>query len=101
MPPYSSHERNMALNAPIQSAASDLLLLAVDAVWDLLPGQVVNLVHDEVDLLIPKGAWDEEQWRAIARRMAGVDARFPMRVEVAIGPNWGATEDQFVEGASV
>ena len=101
IPPHSSHERNMALNAPIQSTASDLLLLAADAIWDVLPGPVVNLVHDEVDVLIPKGTWDEAQWRDIARRMAGVDARFPMRVEVAVGPDWGATVEQFVEGVSV
>jgi hypothetical protein len=48
----------------------------VDAVWDLFPGAVVNLVHDEVDVLIPKGTWDEVQWRGIARSMAGVDVRF-------------------------
>src|SRR5579871_3356643 len=98
--PHSSHERNMALNAPIQSAASDLLLIAADAVWDLFPGLVVNLVHDEIDVLIPKGTWDEAQWRAIARRMASVDARFPMRVEVALGPDWGSTRERFVEGPS-
>jgi DNA polymerase-1 len=97
IPPHSSHQRNMALNAPIQSAASDLLLFGLDAVWDRLPGLVVNLVHDELDVLIPCGTFDETQWRAIARTIAGTDSRFPMRVEVAVGPDWGSTETKFVE----
>jgi DNA polymerase-1 len=95
---------NQALQAPVASTASDLLLLGLDAVWDRLEqcGQIVNLVHDEVDVLIPKGSWPDlaPTVRAIATMMAGINAQFPMRVEVSVGPDWGSTIEQFTVGAS-
>jgi DNA polymerase-1 len=95
---------NEALAAPVSSTASDLLLLGADAVWTNLSAcsEIVNLVHDELDVLIPKGAWLdlEPTFRSIAAQMAAIDPRFPMRVEVAMGPDWGSTVSQFTIGAA-
>jgi hypothetical protein len=93
-----------ALAAPVASTTSDLLLFVVDAMWERLAaiGDVVNFVHDEVDLLVPKGAWPEIEGavREIAQAMAGIDPRFPMRVEVAVGPSWGETQERFTVGGA-
>jgi hypothetical protein len=102
--PQAPRSWNQALQAPIASTASDLLLLGLDAVWDRLDacGTIVNLVHDEVDVLIPVGAWSTLAGtvRDIAQTMAGIDRRFPMRVEVGVGPDWGSAVEQFTVGAS-
>ena len=90
------------LAAPISSVASDLLLLGVDRVWERLErvGTIVNLVHDEVDLLIPKGAWPdvEGEIQDITSLMAEIDPRFPMLIEVGVGPDWGSTSHKFTVG---
>jgi hypothetical protein len=98
---FPRHARNAALAAQISSTASDLLLFALDAVWTELCeiGLPVVLVHDEVDLLVPAGSFDETQWQRIAERMAGVHPRFPMRVEVSVGADWGSTEERFTASA--
>jgi DNA polymerase-1 len=94
------HQINAGLNAPIQATASDLTLLGLDRAWSLIgaQGQVINIVHDSVDVLIPKGTFDEAAWREIAQAIAGVDARFPMQIEVAVGPTWGSTKKRCVVG---
>jgi DNA polymerase family A len=98
--PYSTHERNLAWNAPIQSVSSDLFLRGVDRVWDRLPGKVVAYIHDEIDVLVPAGSYDEAQWRSIAREIASIDRRFPLGVEVSVGLDWGSTVTQFIERAA-
>jgi DNA polymerase I-like protein with 3'-5' exonuclease and polymerase domains len=100
LPTDSFRQRNRALAAPISSTASDLLLMGTASTWDALTNQgiVVNLVHDEIDVLIPSGSFDAGAWHEIARAMAAIDPRFPMRVEVAVGPDWGSTVKQFVSG---
>jgi DNA polymerase-1 len=102
--PEAPRSWNQALQAPVASTASDLLLFGLNAVWDRLEaiGTVINLIHDEVDVLIPTGSWSDlaPTVREIAQTMAEIDPRFPMRVEVAVGPDWGATVEQFTVGAS-
>jgi hypothetical protein len=46
--------------------------MGVDRAWDLIApqGQVVDLVHDNVEVLIPKGTINEPAWRDIARTIA-------------------------------
>jgi hypothetical protein len=99
--PRSWHERNFALNAPVQSTASDLFLFGVDAVWDRLPGRAVNLVHDELDVLIPNGSFDEHEWRVIVQAMTGPYPQFPLAAKVSCGPDWGSLETKFTAGAFV
>jgi hypothetical protein len=96
------HQRNMGLNAPIQSGASDITLLGLDRAWTRIEaqGRVINVVHDSVDVLIPMGTFDPAAWHEIARTIAGVDPRFPMQIEVAVGPDWGSTRERFTEGGA-
>lgn len=90
VPFLSKHDYNVALNAPIQGTVSDLLLMGLDVSYPW-PGTLVNLVHDEIDMLIPKGSWDQKRplFLTMARQMAQVHPRFPMGVEVAVGRSWG------------
>jgi DNA polymerase-1 len=102
--PHSWHERNLAFNAPVQSASSDLFLFGVDAAWEAIRAQdgvVVNMIHDELNILVPAGSFNESAWREIARLMTGVDSQFPARVEVSTGPDWGSTKTAFAAGAGL
>jgi hypothetical protein len=102
IPPDDRHALNMGLNAPIQSTASDLTLLGLDRAWPLIEaqGQVVNIVHDSIMVLIPKGTFNESAWREIARVMVGIDRRFLLQLEVACGSSWGETKEKFRESAA-
>jgi hypothetical protein len=96
---------NQLLAAPISGTTTDLLLTGLDAAWSLLEQcgvELVNLVHDEADFLARADAWPDiaKTIEAAAWTMAEVDRRFPMRVEVAIGPDWGSTKKQFVVGGA-
>src|SRR5262249_24289156 len=95
-------EQKPALAAPVGSTALDLPLLRARRCLGPLYalGGIVNLVHDEIDVLIPKGAWPDlaGEFRTIAETMAGIDPRFPMQIEVAVGPDWGSTTKRFVVG---
>jgi len=90
VPFLSKHDYNVALNAPIQGTVSDLLLLGLDVAYPW-PGELVNIVHDEADLLVPKGTWGEcrAQFQEMGIKMAQVSPKFPMRVEIAVGDSWG------------
>jgi hypothetical protein len=100
IPADNWHQMNEGLNAPIQSTASDLMLMGLDRAWPLIEahGDVMNIVHDSVEILIPKGPFNEAAWRDIARTIATVDQRFPMRIGVAYGPSWGELGDPFTVG---
>jgi hypothetical protein len=102
--PAKPRSWNQALQAPVASTASDLLLLGLDAVWDRLKavGSIIDIVHDEVDVLLPQGAWPDlvPEITDIARTMAAIDPTYPMRVEISRGPSWGELDDQDVVGAS-
>jgi hypothetical protein len=89
-----SRDLGQLINAPISSASSDLLLLGLDAVYPKLCalGQPVAVVHDEIDVITASGFFDVDAWRDIARTMAGIDPRFPLRVNVAVGSSWGTVE---------
>lgn len=102
IPANSWHEMNQSMNAPIQATASDLTLLGLDRAWDLIEaqGQVVAVVHDSVEVVIPKGTFDEAAWREIAGIITSVDPQFPMRLEVAVGPSWAETDEIFTTGGN-
>jgi DNA polymerase-1 len=94
---------NQLLAAPISGTTTDLLLTGLDAAWPLLEQsgvELINLVHDEADFIAPADAWPDiaKTIEAAARTMAEADSRFPMRVEVATGLDWGSTKKQFVVG---
>jgi DNA polymerase I len=83
----------MALNAPIQGAAADIIKLAMIAVDRALDGaglrtQMLLQVHDEIVLEAP--ADEAEQAEALVREaMAGVaELAVPLEVDTATGVTW-------------
>ena len=86
--------RRMALNAPLQGTAADIMKLAMvrvaHALAEELPtARLIMQVHDELVLECPPR--DAELAAAILRReMEGVGSTFPvpLTVDVAIGQNW-------------
>ena len=90
-PRVRSLGERMALNAPIQGSAADIIKLAMvraDAAVNALPARMVLTVHDE---LVFEAAADAVETVAAAVRtaMEGVlDLRVPLAVDLAWGPNW-------------
>ncbi|HSK97591.1 MAG TPA: DNA polymerase I, partial [Euzebyales bacterium] len=87
----------MALNAPIQGTAADIIKLAMIAVADELGGrdlhaQLLLQVHDE--LVCETGAADADELRdLLQRQMSGVvDLDVALEVDTAHGASWYAAE---------
>ncbi|MFI1579249.1 DNA polymerase I [Embleya sp. NPDC020630] len=83
----------MALNAPIQGSAADIVkvaMLAVDRAMreEKLASRILLQVHDELVLEVAPG--EREQLEALVRReMAGAyPLRAPLDVSVGFGANW-------------
>jgi DNA polymerase-1 len=90
-PAVRGNAERMALNAPIQGSAADVIKLAMVRADEVLAGQpsrMVLTVHDELVFEVPAAEVDPvaEQVRSA---MEGVlDLRVPLRVDLAWGPNW-------------
>ncbi|MDH6116020.1 DNA polymerase-1 [Kitasatospora sp. GAS204A] len=85
----------MALNAPVQGSAADIVkiaMLRVDAALTeaKLSSRMLLQVHDEIVLELAPG--EREPVEAIVReQMAGAyDLRAPLDVSVGVGPDWEA-----------
>jgi DNA polymerase I len=87
----------MALNAPIQGSAADLIkraMVAVDAAMRArgMTSQLLLQVHDE--LVCETAPGEEDDLRALlVSQMSGVaDLAVPLEVDTATGPSWAAAE---------
>ncbi|MFJ9440810.1 DNA polymerase I [Kitasatospora sp. NPDC101235] len=85
----------MALNAPIQGSAADIVKIAMLRVDEALrtaglTSRMLLQVHDEIVLELAPG--EREQVEALVReQMAGAyPLRAPLDVSVGVGPNWEA-----------
>ncbi len=100
LPDLMSDNRNrrqmaerMALNAPIQGTAADIIKLAMIAVQDAvdqagLRSQLILQVHDEVILECPDDELDAVT-EIVSAAMSGVaDLAVPLDVDWASGPTW-------------
>ena len=81
----------MALNAPIQGSAADIVKLAMVAVVDSMKGmrsRVLLQVHDELVLEIAPG--EREAVEAIVRREMenAVELAVPLSVGIGVGSSW-------------
>ena len=83
----------MALNAPIQGTAADIVkvaMLNVDAALEKagLTSRMLLQVHDEIVLEIAKG--ERERVEEIVRHemASAVELRAPLDVSVGVGPDW-------------
>jgi DNA polymerase-1 len=85
----------MALNAPIQGTAADIIKRAMVAVRDRMTGmrsQLLLQVHDE--LVCETAPGEEDALRALlVEAMSGVvDLAVPLEVDTATGPSWAEAE---------
>lgn len=103
-----------AINSPVQSAASDLLLLAGASVAGLLRGHaavegvtLVGEVHDSLLLAVEERDWEqrvdavlERMTQAVPRwlwRTLGVEVPVPLDVEAEVAEHWSASDAVVVE----
>ena len=93
-PRVRSLGERMALNAPIQGSAADIMKLAMVRVDEVLrdPSRMILTVHDElvfevVEAEAPVVAGE------VKKAMEGcLDLNVPLEVDVAWGPNWSDTK---------
>jgi DNA polymerase I len=83
--------RRMALNAPIQGSAADIMKLAmirVDTAMERLPATMVLTVHDELVLEAREDAVDAVTGTARTEMEAAYELSVPLRVDIGTGTNW-------------
>lgn len=89
-----------AINSPVQSFASDLMLLSLVQLVDKLPtdrARIVGTVHDSIlfevrDDFIGEGAHIIHSTMtdmSVVKKKFGTDVGVPMDVEVKVGSHWG------------
>jgi DNA polymerase I-like protein with 3'-5' exonuclease and polymerase domains len=93
---WPSRERRarILVNTPIQGSCANLYIRALNLLVPRLPGEgeLINLVHDEVDLLVPRGRELETKqivtqgFQQSFRSLYG--DRLPIRMEHKIGASW-------------
>jgi DNA polymerase I len=100
LPDLRSDNRNrrqmaerMALNAPIQGTAADVIKLAMIELQNALDRsglatQQLLQVHDEVILEVPAGELDVARDLVVDTLSGVVDLQVPLEVDTAFGPTW-------------
>jgi DNA polymerase-1 len=100
LPDLTSSDRNrrqiaerMALNAPIQGTAADVIKLAMIALDQALAGAGVRSrqilqVHDEVIVEVAPGEEDEVRGLTVDALSGVADLRVPLEVDTAFGRTW-------------
>jgi DNA polymerase-1 len=91
----SGAAERVAVNAPIQGSAADLIKLAMIRVQSRLRGSrslMILQVHDELVLEVPEGDRDAVE-RLVREEMENVHPlSVPLKVDVSRGPNWADLE---------
>ncbi len=83
--------RRMALNAPIQGSAADIMKLAmirVDAALEERPATMVLTVHDELVFEVRENVGDDVADVARREMESAYELSVPLRVDMGSGPNW-------------
>ncbi len=83
----------MAINAPIQGTAADILKVAMNRLWRELRARglrsrMILQVHDELVLEVPKEELDEAASLVIEMMEGAYTLDAPLKVDAKIGPNW-------------
>jgi len=85
--------RRIALNAPLQGTAADIMKKAMIDIWTelrkrKLAARMVLQVHDELVLEVPKAERPEVE-KIVRDRMENVcDFKVPLKVSLGWGPSW-------------
>ena len=83
--------RRMALNAPIQGSAADIIKLAmirVDAALDVLPATMLLTVHDELVFEVDEGSVEKVAEAVRSEMESAYDVTVPLRADIGWGSNW-------------
>ena len=83
----------MAINAPIQGTAADILKVAMNRLWrDLqargLRSRMILQVHDELVLEVPKDELDQVTPLVIETMEGAYDLDAPLKVDAKVGQDW-------------
>ena len=83
----------MAINAPIQGTAADILKVAMNRLWrDLqargLRSRMILQVHDELVLEVPKDELDQMTPLVIETMEGAYDLDAPLKVDAKVGQDW-------------
>ncbi|MBI2932751.1 MAG: DNA polymerase I [Planctomycetes bacterium] len=90
-------QERIAINAPIQGTAADLMKIAMINVWnryrrERLASKMILQVHDELVVEAPRKEADRAQ-AILQEEMERVHPmRVPLKVDVSRGPNWADLE---------
>jgi DNA polymerase-1 len=90
-PRVRSLGERMALNAPIQGSAADVMKMAMVRADRALEGsdaRVVLTVHDELVLEVPEPEVEETAVMVREEMESAVELSVPMKVDVSWGSNW-------------
>jgi DNA polymerase-1 len=83
----------MAINAPIQGTAADILKVAMNRLWRELrarglQSRMILQVHDELVLEVPQEELDEAAALVIEMMEGAYALDAPLRVDAKVGRNW-------------
>jgi DNA polymerase-1 len=83
----------MAINAPIQGTAADILKVALRRLWRELQrrslgSRLILQVHDELVLEVPEGELAEVAPLVIETMEGAYDLEAPLKVDAKVGRNW-------------
>ena len=84
----------MALNAPIQGSAADILKLAMVRVDEVIeePSRMLLTVHDELVFEVPEGEIKAVSAKVKKAMESCLKLDVPLEVDLAAGPNWSETK---------
>jgi DNA polymerase-1 len=83
----------MAINAPIQGSAADILKVAMNRLWRELAARQVHSrlilqVHDELVLEVPEQELDEVVPLVVETMEGAYELSASLKVDAKVGPNW-------------
>lgn len=80
-----------AFNSLIQGSGADMMKAALLKTYETLGQAPLLTVHDELDLSVPKGPEGRRRAETVVECMrTALPVRVPMKVDLSLGPNWGA-----------
>jgi DNA polymerase-1 len=83
--------RRMALNAPIQGSAADIIKLAmirVDTAINVLPATMLLTVHDELVFEVEEGSVEKVADAVRSEMESAYELTVPLRADIGWGSNW-------------
>jgi DNA polymerase-1 len=95
----------MAINAPIQGTAADIIKIAMNRLWRRLreggyQARMILQVHDELVLEVPKDELAEVAPLVCAVMEQAFTLDAPLRVDMKVGQNWLDMEPWSAEAGS-